>query len=396
MTVLFNPMTLGGVEVANRFVCAATYEAMATDTGEVTDRIVERYRRLARGEVGLIITGLVCVDPLGRVATHQLGVHSDAMVPGLSRLTEAVHEEGGRIALQLAHAGRQTTRALIGQTPLAPSSRGRDPVNFVKPRAMDEGQINQAIEAFGRAARRAAAAGADGVEIHAAHGYLINQFLSPFYNVRDDDWGGSAENRFRFLRQVVLAVQEAMPEGTPILVKLNTRDHTPQEGITPPLAATYAGWLAELGIDGLEVSAGSTLYAPFNMSRGDVPVDAFAQSLPWWQRPIGRLVIGSWTRKYDFEGPYNEDAAALIKPMLGSVPLILTGGVRTVTEMEGVLQDGTTDLIGMGRPFIREPSLVRRIRLGRTDAASCVSCNRCLAAVANEIPVRCYYTGFPD
>ncbi len=302
MSKLFEPITLGDREIRNRFVRAATYEAMAKESGEVTERVVDHYRRLARGEVGLIITGHVFVHPLGRGARRQLGLHRDDMIPGLRRLTEAVHEEGGKIALELAHAGRQTTRALIGQTPLAPSSRGRDPVNFVKPKRMDDGEIREAIQAFGEAARRAAAAGADGVELHAAHGYLVNQFLSPFFNVRSDDWGGSAENRFGFLRRVILEMRRRLPKGMPILVKLNTRDHTPQQGITPTLAAVYARWLAELEIDGLEVSCGSTLYAPFNMSRGDVPISDFIQTVPWWQRPGGLVVAAELGRQVRLGG----------------------------------------------------------------------------------------------
>jgi 2,4-dienoyl-CoA reductase-like NADH-dependent reductase (Old Yellow Enzyme family) len=393
--VLFEPIALGNVQIKNRFVNAATYEGMATEAGKITDDIVARYRKLARGEIGLIITGNVYVHPLGRNARFQLGIHHNDMIPGLKRLTEAVHMEGGKIAFQLTHAGRQTTPALIGQTPLAPSSRGRDPVNFVKPTKMDEEQIHEAIRAFGRAAERAAEAGTDGVEIRAAHGYLANQFLSPFFNVREDRWGGSAKDRFRFLREVILETRNRLPDGMPILVKLNARDHTPQRGITPPLAATYARWLAEIGIDGLEVSRGSTLYAPFDMSRGDVPVDAFARSVPWWQRPLVRLTLSRWVGKYDLDGAYNLEAAKLIKPELGDVPLILTGGLRTVSQMERVLKEDVADTIGMSRPFIREPSLVRKIREGRTDAASCVSCNRCLAAIASDLPVRCYYTGLP-
>ena len=396
MSILFDPIALGPHQIKNRFVNAATYESMATEAGEVTDEIVRRYRRLARGEVGLIITGFVYVHPLGRAARFQLGAHDDGLVPGLRRLTRAVHEEGGKIAFELAHAGRQTTRALIGQRPLGPSSRGRDPINFVRPAEMDEDDILEAIVAFGKAAERAARAGADGVEIHAAHGYLINQFLSPFFNVRTDAWGGSAENRFRFLQQVILSVRRALPEGAFLLVKLNTRDHTPEEGITPPLAAQYATWLHDLGIDGLEVSCGSTVYAPLNMSRGDVPVDEFVQGLPWWQRPVARLKLGNWVGEYDLKGPYNLEAAKMIKPELGAVPLILTGGLRTAAQMERVLESGVADLIGMSRPFIREPSLVRRIQDGRTDTASCVSCNKCLAAIANEMPVRCYYRGSHD
>ncbi len=393
---LFEPITLGRLQVKNRFVHAAVLRAMATGSGEVTERLVETYRRLARGDVGLIITGGAFVHPLGQSHKHQMGIHSDRTVSGLSQLTAAVHREGGTIVIQLVHAGRQTTPGLIGQRPLGPSARGRDPVNFVNPREMNDREIQEAIEAFGRAGERAAEAGADGVEIHAAHGYLVNQFLSPFFNVRDDDWGGSAQNRFRFLREVILETRKGLPEGMPILVKLNTHDHTPQQGITPRLAAEYAHWLTELSIDGLEVSAGSTIYAPFNMSRGDVPVDELVQSLPWWQRPLGRLKVNRWAGQYEFEGPYNLKAAKAIRPRLGSTALVLTGGVRTVSQMEHALDSGVADLVGMARPFIREPSLVRRIREGQTEGASCVSCNKCLAAIANEMPVRCYVRGFPE
>jgi 2,4-dienoyl-CoA reductase-like NADH-dependent reductase (Old Yellow Enzyme family) len=396
MSMLFEPIKLGSLRIPNRFVRAATYEAMATESGEVTEAILESYHRLARGEIGLIITGFIYVHPLGRVARHQLGIHDDRTIEGLARLTDLVHQEGSKVVFQLVHAGRQTTPALIGQTPLAPSSRGRDPINFVKPRAMDEDQIHEAVRAFGDAAGRAAEAGADGVEIHAAHGYLINQFLSPFYNVRDDAWGGSAENRFRFLGRVVGEVSRVLPEGMPILVKLNTYDDTPQQGVTPELAATYAGWLADLGIHGLEVSRGSTLYAPFEMARGTVPVDELAQRFPWWQRAVARLKLSGWKGKFELQGAYNLAGAQVLKPELGTVPLILTGGLRTVAQMEDALESGAADLIGMSRPFIREPSLVRRIRQRRVEGTSCISCNRCFAAIANEMPLRCYVSGLPD
>ncbi len=394
--MLFKRIQLGGVELKNRFVRAATYEAMGTEVGGVTEEALGHYRRLAQGEVGLIITGHIYVHPLGRAVRYQVGIYDDSLIPGLKRLTEAVHREDGRVVIQIAHAGRQTNASLIGQKPLAPSSRGRDPVYFVKPQAMDESQIRAAIEAFGHGAERAVRAGADGVQIHAAHGYLINQFLSPFFNLRKDAWGGTAEGRFRFLHEVVLEVKKRVPNDFPVLVKLNTYDATPEEGITPELAAVYAGWLSDLGIDALEVSRGATLYAPFEMCRGDVPVDGLVRSVPWWQRPVARWMMGRWVGQHDFEGPYNLDAAEKIKPRLGSVPLILTGGVREVSEMERILESGVADMIGMSRPFIREPALVRRIRLGRTDAASCVSCNRCFAAIANDIPVRCYYSGLPE
>lgn len=396
MSILFEPAQLGQVQIENRFVRSATYDGLATETGEVTDELVRRYRNLARGEVGLIISGFLYVHSLGRALKYQAGIHNDDMIPGLKKVVKAVHTEGGKITFQLVHAGRQTTKGLIGQTPIGPSSKGRDPVNFVKPEQMTEEQIYEVIRAFGKAAIRAVEAGADGVQIHAAHGYLVNEFLSPFFNERDDAWGGSNENRFRFLKEIVLEVKKALPEGTPLLVKLNTRDHTPHEGITPPLALQYAEWLAGLEIDGLEVSCGSSIYSFMNMCRGEVPLDELVQGLPWWQKPLGKLTLKRLVGKYDLQEGYNLEAAKMIKPVVGEVRLFVVGGFRRVSHMEEILEKGHSDFISMSRPFIREPFLVKRIKEGKADTAACASCNKCLAAAANEMPVRCYRDGFPQ
>ena len=254
MTKLFTPKKIGDIELPNRFVNSATYECMAEESGEVTDKLIKRYERLAKGGVGLAITGLAYVHSSGRGYRNQIAMHDDMMIEGLQKLVHAVHQAGGRIAFQLAHCGRQTTKDMTGQTPLAPSSRGRDPINFVKPKEMTEDDIVETVKAFGAAAQRAAEAGADGVQIHGAHGYLVSEFLSPFFNIRKDEWGGSDENRFRFLKEIFLEIKNRVPDGFPVLVKLNANDYTPKEGVTPSLAAKYAGWLAQLGMDGIEVS----------------------------------------------------------------------------------------------------------------------------------------------
>jgi 2,4-dienoyl-CoA reductase-like NADH-dependent reductase (Old Yellow Enzyme family) len=394
-TALFAPTQLANLQVKNRFVRSATYECMATEAGEVTDGIVELYKNLARGDVGLIISGYMYVHPLGRAAKHQLGIHDDKMIPGLRQVVDSVHQEGGKMVFQLHHAGRQTTKSLIGQTPIGPSDKGRDPVYFVRPKKMTEEQIKEAIQAFGVAARRAIEAGADGVQIHAAHGYLINQFLSPFFNSRSDDWGGSDENRFRFLREVVLETRRVLPKGIPILVKLNTHDYTPQEGVTPPLATTYAKWLAEVGIDGLELSCG-TGWSMWNVFRGDVPVREIVKGFAWWQKPLARLMLNRQVGEYNLQEGYNLEAAQMIKPAVGKLPVFLVGGLRRVDHMEEILERGYADFISMCRPFIREPFLVRRIKEGKTSVVSCVSCNKCAAALVNNMPIRCYSKGLSD
>jgi hypothetical protein len=222
------------------------------------------------------------------------------------------------------------------------------------------GVAMEIVKAFGAAAKRAEEAGADGIQLHGAHGYLINEFLSPFFNSRTDSWGDSDENRFRFLKEIVLKTQQTVPEGMPVLIKLSTNDYTPKEGITPSLAAKYAEWLAELRIDGLETSCGTSNYSYMNMCRGDVPTDEFLKALPWWKKPVGRLMIGKLEGKYDLEEGYNLEAARMIKPVLGDTPLILVGGMRTVSHMEEVLESGHADFISMSRPFIREPFLANK------------------------------------
>jgi 2,4-dienoyl-CoA reductase-like NADH-dependent reductase (Old Yellow Enzyme family) len=171
MSALFSPKTIGNVELPNRFVSSATFESMAKETGEVSDELIRRYEKLAKGGVGLSITGLMYVHASGRGYKFQTSIHHDSMIKGLKKLTDAVHQAGGKVAFQLVHCGRQTTKKMTGQIPLAPSSRGRDPMYFVKPKEMTEDEIMEMIKAFGAAAKRAVQAGADAVQLHGAHGY---------------------------------------------------------------------------------------------------------------------------------------------------------------------------------------------------------------------------------
>jgi 2,4-dienoyl-CoA reductase-like NADH-dependent reductase (Old Yellow Enzyme family) len=390
METLFSSLTFGNAQIKNRFVHSATYEAMASESGEVTDSLLKRYKLLAQGDIGLIIPGHMYVHTLGKAGRFQIGIYSDELIPGLKRLVDTVHEEGSMIFFQLSHAGRQTRKQLIGRQPLGPSGFDRDPMYLVRAGEMNVEQIKEFITAYGKAARRAVEAGADGIQLHAAHGYLINQFLSPYFNRRKDDWGGSDGNRFRFLKEVVLACREHIPEKMPLGIKLNTQDFTPREGITPALAAKYAGWIKELAVDGLELSSGSTYYAAFNMSRGDVPLEDLVQGMPGWKKPLGRMALKKMLGKYDLKEGYNLDAAKLIRPRLNGTTLAVVGGFRSLAHMEETVQKGHADLISMSRPFIREPFILRKFREGKQDRVSCRSCNKCLAAAANEIPVRCF------
>jgi len=397
MSTLFTPIKIGKMEVKNRFVHSATYEAMALETGEVTDDMIKRYSNLAKGEVGLITPGFMYVHPLGKAFKYQTAIYSDEMIPGLRKLVEAVHQGGGKIAFQLAHAGLQTFGA-ITESPLAPSNKIRNPVSLKKPEEMKEEQIQEIIEAFAKAANRAEEAGADAVQFHGGHGYLISQFLSPFFNRRKDSWGGSDENRFRFLKEVFQETRKVLPDEMPILIKMNTNDFTPKAGVTPELAKKYAGWLVELGINGVELSCGTSF--TFHVVRGEIPADEFLKGavklgLPKWMKFLAKLNFKKLAPKCSFEEGYNLAAAKVIKPVLGEIPLVLVGGMRRITHMEEVLEEKFADLISMSRPLIREPFLIKKFREGKAEEASCVSCNKCFAAIFNDLPVRCYNDGLP-
>ncbi|MFH1351639.1 MAG: NADH:flavin oxidoreductase [Pseudomonadota bacterium] len=382
------------MEVENRFVHSATYEAMALETGEVTDALIRRYHDLSKGGIGLIIPGYLYVHPLGKAMPRQAGIHTDHMIGGLRELVETVHQNGAKIAFQLAHGGLQTGKRITGQPPLAPSSSVRNPMTFEKPREMVEEEIREVIGSYGQAARRAAESGADAVQLHAAHGYLISEFLSPFFNRRDDAWGGTDEGRFNFLGEVFLETKQSIPSEMPILIKMNCNDFTPQQGVTPNLARKYAGWLRELGISSIELSCG-TLHT-FHTVRGTIPSREMAMAFPWWMRPLAKLMFRRLSPRCAFEEGYNFEAAKTVKPSMGEVPLILVGGMRRLAHMEKVVDDGYADFISLSRPLIREPFLIKRFKEERATEASCISCNRCFAAIANNLPLRCYREGFPS
>ncbi len=393
MSLAFQPIHIGAMEVKNRFVHSATHEAMADPDGRMTDDIIRRYATLAKGRIGLIIPGHLFVHAHGRAHHGQCGIHQDDMIPGLKQLAAAVHDHGGKVAFQLAHGGRQSPKSLTQIRPLAPSGHGMDPVSLNRPTSMSEDMIRETVQAFVRSAERAMEAGADAVQIHCAHGYLINEFLSPFFNRRKDAYGGSDENRFRFLGDIVEAVQKVLPKDKPMLVKLNTNDFTPRKGVTPELAAVYARWLAELGVGAVEVSCGT--YYGFQTIRGEVPVAELAAALPMWMRPVARIKMKIQAPANRFREAYNLEAAKVVKPAIDGMPLILVGGMRRLAHMEEVLAQGHADLLAMSRPFIREPLLVKHFQEGKTTSAACVSCNKCFAAMFNGMPVRCYHKGLP-
>jgi 2,4-dienoyl-CoA reductase-like NADH-dependent reductase (Old Yellow Enzyme family) len=222
--VMFEPFRIKGMEIPNRFVRSATYDGSADKNGRVSERQITIYGELAEGKVGLIVTGIAYVHATGRISSFQNSIAHDDDIAGLSRLTEVVHSMGARIAVQLFHAGREKGRIYQKQPGLAPSFVAEDPFFDAPHRAMEESEILEVIEAFGDGAKRARAAGFDAVQIHAAHAYLLSQFLSPFTNRRKDQWGGTLENRLRLHREIVRAIRARVGNDFPVLMKLGVAD----------------------------------------------------------------------------------------------------------------------------------------------------------------------------
>lgn len=345
---LFDPLHVGSLRLPNRLVRSATWEGLCDDEGRPTPRLTELYGRLARGGVGLIISGYSYVRADGKQLPGKMGIDRDELIAPLGELTAAVHREGGRIFCQLVHCGAQTTAKVIGQSPLAPSSVAAP--NYPEmPREISEGEIGELVTAFAAAARRAQLAGFDGVQLHGAHGYLINQFLSPLMNRRRDGYGGSLEGRMRFLEETCLAVRRQVGDDFPLTIKLTACDHL-EGGFEFGEAMQVAQRLAELGIDAIEVSSGTAA------SGKNAPV---------------RQEISTPEQ----EG-YNSRFSRRLKEAV-TVAVMVVGGLRSGAVLQRLLEEDAADFFSLARPLIREPDLPNRLRAEEGYRATCISCNGC-------------------
>lgn len=390
--ILFTPMKINGMQLKNRLVRSATYEHMATEDGKVTDQMINFYSKLAKGGVGLIMLGYTYIQENGHCAPGQIGIYSDDHIPGLRKLVDEIHNHDAKVGLQIAHAGRQTTPAAIGgQIPLAPSAIEPDPLFNTSPREMTEKEISETINAFGTAAQRTREAGFDAVQIHAAHGYLVAQFLSPHTNRRTDKWGGNLENRMQFLTEVNNSVRSAVGDNYPVLTKLSVEEGL-ENGITIKDASDIAMKLSQLGIDAIEISGGTIVDTVFMMSRGDVPIDLITRDADPAAKEQMEAFLYSIKDTVKYEEAYWLKHAEKIKEVIGDVPLILVGGMKYPQTMAKILEENKADLISLSRSLIREPNFPMEMAEGRKDPSKCAFCNRCLMEIFSK-PLRCYNLG---
>jgi 2,4-dienoyl-CoA reductase-like NADH-dependent reductase (Old Yellow Enzyme family) len=379
-SAVFSSARLGPIALRNRIVKCATNEGLSRD-GLVTDRLIAWHREFAAGGVGMTTLAYCSVAAEGRTFRHQLWMREEAL-PGLRRFTEAIHTAGARAAVQLGHAGWFASPRATGQAPLGPS-RQFSPHAQAFARAMRADDFARVRREFAAATTLARAAGFDAVEVHVGHGYLLNQFLSPYNNRRRDGYGGSLEHRARFPREVLGAVREAAGADVAVYAKLNMDDGF-RGGLTVDEGIEVARWLeADGAVDALQLTGGHTTRTPFYLMRGDVPLAGMIANQKHWAPRLGmRLFARIFLRAYAFEEAYFLPLARRFRAAL-SLPLMLLGGVNRLDTMERSVAEGF-DFLALGRALIRDPDLIARMRRGELAEGRCTHCNECVVEMERE------------
>ncbi|RMH75683.1 MAG: NADH:flavin oxidoreductase [Actinomyces sp.] len=370
----FAAARLGPVTVPNRFVKAATFEGMARDN-LVTDRLVDFHRAMAAGGVGTTTLAYCAVSWDGRGAPNEIVMRPEA-AEGLGRLVDAVHDEGAAASIQLGHAG--PVGAAVGGGGLAPSRVfAAQGLRFTRPAGVDD--LTRIIGDFRAAARLAVDTGFDVIELHFGHGYLVSAFLSPRLNRRDDQWGGSLENRARLARRIASEVREEVGDRCAVIAKMNMADGVPG-GLWLDESVEVARLLeADGALDALELTGGSSFENPMFLFRGDAPIREMAEMFPGPLKWGFKLLGGRYLKTYPFEEAYFLPYARQFRAAV-DLPLILLGGITRLDTVTAALADGF-DFVAMGRALLREPDLIGRWRRGDTHDSLCVHCNICMPTI---------------
>ena len=363
MPKLFETTQIKSLELKNRSVRSATWSGVGDRTGNIADTGIELYANLAVGGVGLIITGFQYVMPNAISMPYQVGNYCEDQLGPLSRWAGTIHARGGKIVAQLVHTGARANPELFfepgeiwGPSSIQDALTGRTPKEMTKP------EVRQVVDAYAAAASRAKRAGFDGIQLHGAHGYGINQFLSGAMNRRSDEYGGSIEKRYRFLGETMEAVRGAVGDDYPVFIKLSGQDYV-DRGLVLEESLYVARRLAEDGMDCIEVSAGSRASA-------------------------GGMVPSRTNILKESDEAYLAELAGRFKETV-DLPIITVGGLRSPDVIERILSQGLADYAAFCRPLIREPHLINRWERGDKAKATCISCNGCFETAAEGLGVTC-------
>jgi 2,4-dienoyl-CoA reductase-like NADH-dependent reductase (Old Yellow Enzyme family) len=390
-TDVFGAAKLGPVTLRNRIIKAATFEA-ATPDALVTDDLITYHRLPAAGGVSMTTVAYLAVSPGGRTEGKQIYWRPEA-IPGLRTLTDAIHAEGAAISAQIGHAGPVANARSNKAKALAPV-RFFNPLSMRFAKKATHDDIDDVVAAHANAARFAIEAGFDAVEVHLGHNYLASAFLSPLINRRNDEFGGSLENRAKVARRTVLAVREAVKDQIAVTAKLTMADGV-RGGISLEESLQTAKWLEEDGgLDAIELTAGSSLVNPMYLFRGDAPIKEFAGAfkppLRWGIRMTGKKFL----REYPYREAFLLEQAKQFRAEL-TLPLILLGGITNRETMDLAMAEGF-DFVAMGRALLAEPDLINRIKDdgdAHTVLSACTHCNKCMPTIYSH--THCVVTGSP-
>jgi 2,4-dienoyl-CoA reductase-like NADH-dependent reductase (Old Yellow Enzyme family) len=348
MKSLFDKTELAGMRLKNRFIRSATYDGFADKNGHMTEKVYQIYEDLAKGGVGTIITGLTFVSDLESVYPGQEGIYDDTFINEYQKLTEMVHRYDAKIIMQLVSNGSQASVAANSGKVVWGPSAVEDLAYKITPQEMTKEDIAFVQRAFADAAVRAKKSGFDGIQMHVAHGYLLNRFLTPYYNRRTDEYGGNQENRSRMVLEIYEAIRDRVGPDYPVFIKINSEDFF-EQGMTFSDCKYVCRRLAGLGIDGIEISGGNPA------SR---PNEGFSRRVS--------------TEQESYFKKYADEIAQETK-----IPVILVGGNRDVKGLTEVLNSTAIEYIALCRPFIRESDLVKRWSEDAAVPAKCISCSKC-------------------
>ncbi|ANO34786.1 oxidoreductase [Vibrio breoganii] len=349
MSILFSPAQIGNMTLKNRFIRSATWENMATEEGYMTEKLYDIYEELAKGDVGLIVTGYANIVEDEKPNAGMMGIYNDSFIEGYKKLTDLVHQYDAKIVKQIAYGGTKTTYNLGERVIFAPSEIPERGTNTLG-KAMSKDEINLIVDAFAEASLRAKKSGFDGVEIHAAHTYLINQFLSPYYNRRDDEYGGSLENRMRFLVEIYEKTRDLVGEDFPILIKLTATEFF-EGGQSFEQTRAICKKLEQLGVDAIIVS-------------GNIHGKA--------SEMVGESFDGYTLQQ---EGYFHEYGHVISQDV--KVPVITVGGLSDFDAIESIANNTGIDFFAVSRPLLAEPQLIKRWKEGDRAPVDCERCSKC-------------------
>ncbi|MDY5317918.1 MAG: NADH:flavin oxidoreductase [Candidatus Cryptobacteroides sp.] len=385
---IFTPVTIGPVTLRNRVIRSAAFENMAYGNSPSQD-LYDYHVAVARGGVGMTTLAYAAVDRSGLSFDGQLWMRKE-IVPDLRRITDAIHAEGAKASIQLGHCGNMTHRSTCGCMPVG-ASGGFNMYSPTFVRSLKVNEIHDLVKAFGNAVNLAREAGFDCVEIHAGHGYLISQFLSPYTNHRHDEFGGSLENRMRFMRMVISEVMKAAGDDLGVIVKMNMHDGF-KKGMQRAECLEVAKELERLGVHAIVLSAGFVSKAPMEVMRGAMPLKTLAHYMDmkkfWWLKAalltIGRLLIPTVPYR---EGYFLEDAMQFRQVL--KLPLIYVGGLISKDKMEEVLAAGFQGL-QVARALVHDTDFVNKLHSGEITCSGCKHSNYCIGRMYT-LEMRCHH-----